>query len=115
MNIRPRSKDGVAQTGNGAPLQLWIMGNSFIYWARRSAAIQDNDRQLGFPEEAVLMVWVSGDEMGAGGGESSWNQNGMYYFCPCKSGLSCKENKTILGNHDNKDYGYCRNLREKDK
>ncbi|KAM4661937.1 uncharacterized protein O3C94_010581 [Discoglossus pictus] len=41
----------------GTPLQLWIVGHSFIYWARRAAAITDRGRQLGFPEEALLIKW----------------------------------------------------------
>ncbi|KAM4694411.1 uncharacterized protein O3C94_004897 [Discoglossus pictus] len=47
----------VMQSLLGTPLQLWIVGHSFIYWARRAAAITDRGRQLGFPEEALLIKW----------------------------------------------------------
>ncbi|NXO65057.1 COL Colipase, partial [Phainopepla nitens] len=33
---------------------------------------------------------------------------GVYYKCPCESGLSCDADKTIVGSITNRDFGVCR-------
>ncbi|XP_018104789.1 colipase-like [Xenopus laevis] len=33
---------------------------------------------------------------------------GIYYFCPCESGLTCEVDRSIVGTITNTDYGYCK-------
>ncbi|NXF96525.1 COL Colipase, partial [Eubucco bourcierii] len=37
---------------------------------------------------------------------------GVYYKCPCESGLSCDVDKTIIGSITNTDFGICTDPRE---
>ncbi|XP_053560694.1 colipase [Bombina bombina] len=40
---------------------------------------------------------------------------GVYYFCPCESGLSCEVDRTIVGTITNTDYGFCKDPNERVK
>ncbi|CAJ0967692.1 unnamed protein product [Ranitomeya imitator] len=33
---------------------------------------------------------------------------GVYYYCPCESGLTCEVDKSIVGSITNTDFGYCK-------
>ncbi|XP_075189963.1 colipase [Anomaloglossus baeobatrachus] len=33
---------------------------------------------------------------------------GVYYYCPCESGLKCELDRTIVGTITNTDFGYCK-------
>ncbi|XP_053310218.1 colipase [Spea bombifrons] len=33
---------------------------------------------------------------------------GVYYYCPCESGLTCEVDRTIVGTVTNTDYGWCK-------
>ncbi|XP_063300498.1 colipase-like [Pelobates fuscus] len=33
---------------------------------------------------------------------------GVYYYCPCESGLSCEVDRTIVGTITNADFGWCK-------
>ncbi|XP_054504885.1 colipase [Agelaius tricolor] len=37
---------------------------------------------------------------------------GVYYKCPCESGLTCEANKTIVGSIINKNFGVCKDPQE---
>lgn len=37
---------------------------------------------------------------------------GVYYKCPCESGLTCEANKTIVGSIINKNFGVCKDPKE---
>ncbi|XP_064029604.1 colipase [Pogoniulus pusillus] len=37
---------------------------------------------------------------------------GVYYKCPCESGLSCDADKTIIGSITNSDFGICKDPQE---
>ncbi|XP_009904511.1 colipase [Dryobates pubescens] len=37
---------------------------------------------------------------------------GVYYKCPCESGLSCDADKTIVGSITNSDFGVCKDPQE---
>ncbi|NWU70091.1 COL Colipase, partial [Pterocles burchelli] len=37
---------------------------------------------------------------------------GVYYRCPCESGLSCDADKSIVGSITNSDFGICRDPKE---
>ncbi|XP_075578663.1 colipase [Pelecanus crispus] len=39
---------------------------------------------------------------------------GVYYKCPCESGLSCNADKTIVGSITNSDFGLCKDPRSSD-
>uniref|UniRef100_A0A674G8B9 Colipase n=1 Tax=Taeniopygia guttata TaxID=59729 RepID=A0A674G8B9_TAEGU len=36
------------------------------------------------------------------------NLHGVYYKCPCETGLSCDANRTIVGTITNRNFGVCR-------
>ncbi|NWS13883.1 COL Colipase, partial [Pachyramphus minor] len=36
---------------------------------------------------------------------------GVYYKCPCESGLTCDAHKTIVGSITNSDFGVCKDPR----
>ncbi|PKU28027.1 colipase [Limosa lapponica baueri] len=36
---------------------------------------------------------------------------GVYYKCPCESGLTCDADKTIVGSITNSDFGVCKDPR----
>uniref|UniRef100_A0A8D0HE49 Colipase n=1 Tax=Sphenodon punctatus TaxID=8508 RepID=A0A8D0HE49_SPHPU len=40
---------------------------------------------------------------------------GVYYRCPCESGLKCEANRTIIGSITNTDYGICEDPRDTSK
>ncbi|XP_073526758.1 colipase isoform X1 [Phyllobates terribilis] len=33
---------------------------------------------------------------------------GVYYYCPCESGLTCEVDRSIIGTITNTDFGYCK-------
>ncbi|CAN8199915.1 unnamed protein product [Coccothraustes coccothraustes] len=37
---------------------------------------------------------------------------GVYYVCPCESGLTCDADKSIVGSITNTNYGVCKDPRE---
>ncbi|KAM9595259.1 colipase isoform 1-T1 [Morphnus guianensis] len=39
---------------------------------------------------------------------------GVYYECPCESGLNCDVDKTIVGSITNSDFGICKDPRSSD-
>ncbi|XP_029855432.1 colipase [Aquila chrysaetos chrysaetos] len=39
---------------------------------------------------------------------------GVYYECPCESGLNCDVDKTIVGSITNSDFGTCKDPRSSD-
>ncbi|NWW86271.1 COL Colipase, partial [Rhynochetos jubatus] len=39
---------------------------------------------------------------------------GVYYKCPCESGLTCDHDKTIVGSITNSDFGICRDPQDYD-
>ncbi|KAM8977257.1 colipase-like [Pelodytes ibericus] len=40
---------------------------------------------------------------------------GVYYYCPCESGLKCELDRTIVGTITNTDYGWCKDPNDKAK
>ncbi|KAG8450987.1 hypothetical protein GDO86_003315 [Hymenochirus boettgeri] len=43
---------------------------------------------------------------------SPWHLYGVYYFCPCESGLDCEVDRTIVGTVTNSDFGYCKDPKD---
>lgn len=37
---------------------------------------------------------------------------GVYYKCPCESGLTCDADRSIVGSITNTDFGICRDKRD---
>ncbi|KAM3924259.1 colipase [Leptodactylus fuscus] len=37
---------------------------------------------------------------------------GVYYYCPCESGLKCEVDRSIVGTVTNTDFGYCKDKNE---
>ncbi|XP_075706752.1 colipase [Rhinoderma darwinii] len=37
---------------------------------------------------------------------------GVYYYCPCESGLKCEVDRSIIGTITNTDFGYCKDPNE---
>ncbi|OCT75759.1 hypothetical protein XELAEV_18030946mg [Xenopus laevis] len=66
---RQRSKTAVGSAGRrgagrpeqgsiaGGSISVWLLGHSYISWARRRAAVKKSGPQLGFPEGQVNIHW----------------------------------------------------------
>ncbi|XP_071993316.1 colipase isoform X2 [Engystomops pustulosus] len=37
---------------------------------------------------------------------------GVYYYCPCESGLTCEVDRSLVGSVTNTDFGFCKDPNE---
>ncbi|XP_044155768.1 translation initiation factor IF-2-like isoform X3 [Bufo gargarizans] len=60
-----RQESGPAAAGftapgqlGGAPLLVWILGHSFVFWGALRADVRQNGRQLGFDRGTAIVRWI---------------------------------------------------------
>ncbi|XP_053305752.1 uncharacterized protein LOC128468000 [Spea bombifrons] len=53
----PGSAPTLHAAGSTGGLVAWIVGNSYVFWAKRRAAVRDRGEQLGFPEAQIKLKW----------------------------------------------------------
>ncbi|XP_040279005.1 translation initiation factor IF-2-like isoform X3 [Bufo bufo] len=48
----------VGDPGGDAPLLVWILGHSFVFWGALRADVRQNGRQLGFDRGTAIVRWI---------------------------------------------------------